>query len=277
MPELETRYVDTDLGRIRVRTCGEGPSVVLWPNHYLTGLSWRDTAHYFADRHEMVLIDPPGHGGSSRLDRDVSTAECAAVVCDVLDHLGLRSAHLVGVGWGGQVALVVAALHRRRVDSVVLINSSADPARRRGTLRARIFQRLYGSVRPARPLMSRRLVKRLLSPTSLEQRRGVVAQIRYAIRSADPVSVRHGVRAVLHRRADYSTLASTIQAPALVVSGAEDRTIAIDEGRRLADSLADGRFVVLDGVGHTPQVEAPDRLNDVLERFWSRFEFLNAR
>lgn len=269
MPQLESRFVDTDLGRIRFRTCGDGPAVLLWPNHYLTGLSWRETAQYFADRFTMVLIDPPGHGGSDRLDRDVSAAECAAVVCDVLDDLDASTAHLVGVGWGGQVALVTAALHGRIIDSLVLINASADPARRRGTLRARLFQRLYGSLPPVRPLMARRLVKRLLGRTSFERRRGVVAQIRYAIRSANPVSVRHGVRDVLHRRADHSTLASTIQAPTLVVAGAEDRTVPVAEGRLLADSIPQARFLVLEGVGHTPQVESSDRLNAVLERFWS--------
>lgn len=277
MPELETRHVDGDLGRIRVRVCGSGPVVVFWPNHYLTGLSGRRIAEYFADRFTVVLIDPPGHGGSDRLDHDISTAECVAVVCDVLDALAYPSAHLVGIGWGAQIALFATAMHRDRIESAALVNASPDPARRRGTLRSRLFQRVYAAARWSRPLLSRRLVTRLLGRTSLERRRDVVAQIRYAIRSADPVSVRHGVRAVLNRRADHSTLASTIQTPVLVVAGAEDRTIPLDEGRRLSEHIRGARFVVLDEVGHTPQVEAPDRLNYILDRFWSTLPQVSPR
>ena len=59
--------LDTVLGRIHVRTAGEGEATVFWPSLLMTGAMWSAQAKYFADRYRVVLIDPPGHGTSQRL------------------------------------------------------------------------------------------------------------------------------------------------------------------------------------------------------------------
>lgn len=269
MAELESHVVPTDVGKLRVRVCGEGPAVLLWPNHYLTGLSWRQTADAFADRRTMIMLDPPGHGGSDVLDRDITMAECAAVVDEIITTFELDALHVVGNGWGAQVALVAGALYRDRIASLVLINSSTDPSPRRRTVRARTFQRLYGSVRPLRPVLARRLLRRLLGRTSFERRRTVVAQVRNAIRSADPVSVRHAIRDALHRRSEHSTLATTVHTPTLVIACTQDRTVPVDDGVKLAASLRNSAFMPLGDAGHSPQLEAPEKLNEILAEFWS--------
>jgi 3-oxoadipate enol-lactonase len=93
---MEDQYVETVLGRIHLRVGGEGPAVVCWPSLLMDGTLWNAQAAYFADRFRVILVDPPGHGGSSPLTREFSFTECAQVVVQILDALGIDRAHLLG-------------------------------------------------------------------------------------------------------------------------------------------------------------------------------------
>lgn len=81
---LAARFVDTALGRIRVQVSpGTGPAVLLWPSLLMTGDLWAGQAARFGASHRLVLIDPPGHGGSEPL-RSASrspTAPAASSTC----------------------------------------------------------------------------------------------------------------------------------------------------------------------------------------------------
>jgi pimeloyl-ACP methyl ester carboxylesterase len=58
--------------------------------------------------------------------------------------------------------------------------------------------------------------------------------------------------------------------PVLLVWGDRDRMVAPTGGRHVLDALPGTTSVVLDGVGHCPQVEAPDRLLAALQEFLMR-------
>jgi pimeloyl-ACP methyl ester carboxylesterase len=62
---------------------------------------------------DVIAIDLPGFGDSEPFSASVepTPAALAAVVAEELDHLGVRSAHLVGNSLGGWVALELAAIH----------------------------------------------------------------------------------------------------------------------------------------------------------------------
>lgn len=64
--------------------------------------------------------------------------------------------------------------------------------------------------------------------------------------------------------------ASAVHVPALLVWGDRDRLVPVRGARRLADELPNGDLVVLDGVGHCPQVEQPRRVADLIETLTAR-------
>ena len=62
------------------------------------------------------------------------------------------------------------------------------------------------------------------------------------------------------RRSD----APAIAAPTLVLTGRADTVVTTEEGDVLAGAIAGSQRTVLDGVGHQPQAEAPDRVTSAL-------------
>ena len=62
-----------------------------------------------------------------------------------------------------------------------------------------------------------------------------------------------------------------IRARALIVQGSEDRLVRVEAARALAARRPDWRFELLEGVGHVPQLEAPERFLAAVEP-WLRAE-----
>ena len=102
--KLENRYFDSAGVRIRYVEAGTGDPVIL--THGFSSSAdkqWIDTGafHKFAQQYRTIAIDGRGHGLSDKPhDAKLYGPEAARDVPRLLDHLGLKSAHIVGYSLG---------------------------------------------------------------------------------------------------------------------------------------------------------------------------------
>lgn len=268
MPHLATRFVDTALGTLRVQVSeGAGPAILMWPSLLMTGELWAGQAARFADSHRLVLIDPPGHGGSTPLRGSFSFGDCARSVVDLLDGLGIDRAHFVGNSWGGMIGGTFAALHPDRLDRAVLMNCTASKAGVAQKVQYAAMLRLATMLGGIRPPLTRSSIRAFLGPTTLRARPEVVETVRANVAAVNTDSVRWAVRSVVSARPDQHALLGRVTAPVLVVAGAEDATFPVAETRAMAESIPTASFAVLDGVAHLAALEDPSRVNALLESF----------
>jgi pimeloyl-ACP methyl ester carboxylesterase len=74
-----------------------------------------------AKHHQVIALDCRGHGSSDKpLEESAYGPPMAEDVVALLDHLGIRKAHIVGYSMGGMIALKLAVLHPERIESVML-------------------------------------------------------------------------------------------------------------------------------------------------------------
>lgn len=267
-PRLAARFVDTVLGKIRVQVSpGGGPAVLLWPSLLMTGDLWAGQAARFGEAHRLVLIDPPGHGGSEPLRSAFTFSDCARCVVDLLDGLGIERAHFVGNSWGGMIGATFAAHHPDRVHRAVLMNCTASRAGAVQKAKYAAMLRVAALLGGIRPPLTRSALRAFLGPTTLRTRPDVVEAVRANLRAVDIDSARWAVRSVVPARPDQHALLRTIAAPVLVVAGAEDATFPVAETRAMAESIPGAALQVLDGIAHLAALEDPARVNEVLDAF----------
>src|ERR1700744_6692241 len=89
---------------------------------------WYGVAAGLIARRQVVLVDPPGQGGSQPLTGLFSFDDCARCVVDILDGLGIERAHYVGNSWGGMIGATFAATYPERLGGAVLMNCTAGRA-----------------------------------------------------------------------------------------------------------------------------------------------------
>lgn len=262
-PEL----IDTTLGRLRVQVSGSGPAMLFWPSLLMTGDMWAAQARHFGERYRVILVDPPGHGGSSALSATFTFDQCARTIADVLDGLGETRAHVVGNSWGGMIGATFAARHPDRIGCAVLMNCTASPAGAAQRVEyGALLQaaRLLGRIRPP---LTRSVLKAFLGPTTFATRPEVVAAVRTSVQAVDIGSASWAVRSVVPRRPDQRSLLATVRTPVLVVAGTEDSTFPLAETKAMADAIPGASLLVLDGVAHLAALENPSLVNAVIDDF----------
>jgi len=264
---LRAQHLGTLLGRIQVHTAGSGPAMVCWPSLLMTGNMWRAQAEHFGGSYRMVLIDPPGHGGSDALTRHFTLEECADSLVQILDQLAIPDCILVGNSWGGMMGGLFAALHPQRTRAAVLMNCTASAA---GWYQKFEYSLLTGIVRRLRTIpdvLVQRAVTAFTGETTERTKPDVVHTIRSSVAGVDTRSVCWAIESVVTRRTDHLARLRTIQRPVLVVAGEEDRTFPVAETRAMADAITGSRFKVLPGVGHLAALEAPQAVNAAISDF----------
>jgi 3-oxoadipate enol-lactonase len=229
--QLREQMVDTVLGRIRVQVGGSGSPIVFWPSLLMTGDMWHGVADNLIARRRVILVDPPGQGGSQSLTDYFSFDDCARCVADILDGLGLDKAHFVGNSWGGMIGATFAATYPERIGAAVLMNCTAG--------RASLRQKLEFAV-----------LLRVAKWTGVN-----IASASWAVKSVVP------------RRPDQRALLGRIQTPVMVVGGAEDATFPPRDAIDMAKAIPNASIRVLDGVAHLAGLENPPLVSALVEQF----------
>jgi pimeloyl-ACP methyl ester carboxylesterase len=119
-----SKQAPTHLGTIEYRDIGEGPVIVFVHLVLAEASHWDTMPPLLADRFRCILPTLPM--GAHRLPADehadLSAAGLARAVADLLGHLDVHDATLVGNDSGGAISQVVAAIHPERLGPVVLTN-----------------------------------------------------------------------------------------------------------------------------------------------------------
>jgi pimeloyl-ACP methyl ester carboxylesterase len=269
----------------------ETPGPADTPAVYVHGLSgsgtnWTDLAGLLGTRAAGTAVDLPGFGRTRPSPTtDFSPAGHADALLCFLAGRG-RPVHLLGNSLGGTVAMAVAARRPELVRTLTLI-SPAMPDRRPDPRRmsdprmvlAMVPGRLGRRARAGLAAVSYRQraenVVRLCfgDPDLAPEHRLAEAAAEFEMRAHQPwagEAVGRTGTAMLAgwlRGASLWTLAARVRAPTLVVWGDRDRLVTPRLGARTAAAVG-GRLLVLPGVGHVAQIEAPDAVAQAVAGMW---------
>lgn len=267
MPELQTTTVNGLT--LAWREAGEGAPLVLLHGIGSGSLGWGAQFEVFADRYRVIAWDAPGYGGSGDLPQAMpAPADYAQALAGLLDALGISAANLCGNSLG---ALFIGAFVRRypeRVLSMVLSDAAPGHVRLSEAERAAKLQARVDAIETLGPAgMAEQRSGNLLSPSASEPVRAAVREVMSRVRP-------HGYVQAAHALAQGDLLGDLegCEVPALVLCGAEDKVTPPEGNRAAAAALKDSRFALLDGVGHLPYVEAPDRFNRLVGDFLAEIE-----
>jgi pimeloyl-ACP methyl ester carboxylesterase len=212
------QYFTSADARLRFRDIGRGEPVVLLHGLTRSLEEWIGVGDSLALTHRVIALDLRGFGQSTRFaDPARFGSEMAADIVRLLDHLGLRRAHLAGHSLGAIIAAKVAQLHPDRVSSLSLI---AGPFYDETTAFARDSSGFAADVEQGRG-MKRFL--RWLFPTYPDS--VIAAFDAETMRKNDPATIGAVMRSLGDLLVSPRT-AGTVRVPSLVAVGTGDPLLA---------------------------------------------------
>lgn len=126
----EIRYVKTSFGTLRIAEAGKGNPEALFMMHGIGGHleAYAKNIVPLAAKYHVIAFDFIGHGLSEkREDIEYLPSTYANVLADLMNVMGIRSAHITGESLGGWVAGMFACLYPDRVKRLVLNTAAGIP------------------------------------------------------------------------------------------------------------------------------------------------------
>ncbi len=225
---------------VHYEVAGKGPAVVLIHGLSGSGRWWEHNVPVLARHYRVYNVDLVGFG-RSRGQRLV-LREAGGWFTEWLQVVGIKEAHLVGHSMGGYIATEVAVRLPAVVRRLVLVDALVMPM---GPGLVRHTLDLARAARYMRLSFLPVLVSDMLR--------------------AGPRTMWQATQEVLS--ADLSDRLGAVQAETMVVWGEKDTLLVPELGRRLTERLARAHFVCIEGAGHNPMWDRPQRFNELLLDF----------
>ena len=108
------------------------PAIVFLNGTTQTAISWNGIANILKDRFQVLAYDARAQGRSDQGNLPLTLELHTTDLREVLDHVGLAKAILVGISHGASVALAFASSFPERVDRIMLCSVTAAPTCRAG-------------------------------------------------------------------------------------------------------------------------------------------------
>ncbi len=105
---------------IYYETHGTGEPIVLLRGLGGTVSGWASQVKYLGDKYQTILIDNRGAGESDKPDEEYSLDIFASDVKSVLDDIGVKKAHILGLSMGGFIVQRFYSLYPEMVHSLIL-------------------------------------------------------------------------------------------------------------------------------------------------------------
>ncbi|MDH5558049.1 MAG: 3-oxoadipate enol-lactonase [Alphaproteobacteria bacterium] len=242
----------------------EGPAdkpVIVFSNSLGTDFRvWDRLVARLDGRYRMLRYDKRGHGLSQATPAPYAMDDHVGDLIGLLDHLKLNSVVVCGLSVGGLIAQGLAARQPERMRAMILM----DTAAKIGT--ADMWNERMGAIEQggiealADPIMERWLSAgfRAEKPEETLLWRNMLTRT--------PRDGYLGTCAAI-RDVDLTTSTKNIVMPVLGIGGSEDGSTPPDVVRGTIDLIAGGRFELVEGAGHLPCVEDPDKVASLITEF----------
>jgi sigma-B regulation protein RsbQ len=230
---------------------------------------WRLVAPAFEATHRVVLFDHAGAGGADPAayddDRHATLDGYADDVVGLLDELSLGPVVFVGHSVSATIGLLAAARRPDLFDRLVLVGPSpryVDDDGYRGGFSAEEIEELLATMDGNYLGWSATMAPMIMGTPDRPE---LGDELTASFCRTDPRVARRFARTTFlsDNRADLAA----VRTPSLVVQCREDVIAPVEVGRYVHERLEGSRFVVIDAVGHCPNLSAPGALVGAMREY----------
>lgn len=243
---------------------GSGTPVLLIHGVGMNAAIWQTQIASMKDHYDLIAIDMLGHGNSPLPPENAALSDFADQAIRLLDHLGLASVSIVGHSMGALVALEVALRAPSRVGSVVCLNGVF---RRPEALAQAVRERAAALGSHGVPSAIAATLARWFGDPLPASLAGAANMARTALESVDAEGYARTYRLFAHADTQHVDRLAELAAPALFMTGSEDRNSTPAMSAAMARLAPRGQCLVLSGERHMMTIASPEKVTQHIMAF----------
>ncbi len=237
---------------------------------FLNGLSqstaaWVLTLPYFKNDYHIVLLDFIFQGQSDKTGEWRSFDTHAQDVISVLDHLGIRQAHIAGLSYGSLVAQHMGVLFPGRIKTLTLISTFANKTPYYEAIELSWWRALESG---GYNLMLDIMLPSVLSESYFLNPLVPIDLMKQARQSTnDDAKALFKLMRATKERPDYRPALKSITTDTIVIQGEKDLLLPVHLANEVAKAIPHCRFEIIANAGHTLNLEAVPRMSSIIRDF----------
>lgn len=264
--------------KIHFKDVGAGRALVFIHGFGASLDSWRFIEDALKNEYRLILVDLKGHGYSDRpRDDRYSPQDHAEVVTGLIEHLRLSNVVLVGHSFGSAVTLLVALKAQKSssgiVSGLVLFAGSIDPYNLPFFLRLLRIPVIgwLGMKLTTASFRTQMAFRRAYYDDSKVTDSLVEIYAKYQnIPGTDYAMLRTAQQFVPPDLSQQREEVKNLQFPVINIYGQHDEVVARESSGALCRLLPRCTLVTVEGVGHIPMEERPEKIVPLLRDFVSK-------
>jgi 3-oxoadipate enol-lactonase len=247
----------------------DGPQdghVVMLSNSLMSNYGmWDVTVPALTDRYRVLRYDTRGQGRSGTTPGPYSIEMLADDVIALIDQLGIRRVHFVGLSMGGMIAQQIGARYADRVYSLSLCDTASEMPPR-----SMWEERLLTAQTKGTAALVDLMIQRWFTPPFVVRDPDTIEKVRRMI-SATPVE---GYIACASAVRDMSQTAMLlrVKSPTLILVGRQDPACTVENSIVLHRMIDGSEMVILEEAAHLANIEQPLAFNNALRAFIDRVD-----
>lgn len=267
-----SKFVEIDGMQVHYRVEGKGMPIVLIHGTGASLHTWDDWTLKLKENYQVIRMDLPAFGltGPNK-SGDYSIKQYTQFLEEFVVKMKLDSMFLAGNSLGGNIAWNYASKNPEKVQKLILVDASGLPTNKPQPwifkmAKTPVLSKLFLYITP-RNIIEDNLKQVYEDDTKISDA---------LITRFHDMALREGNRKAFVDRAKIDFKISeaskeeqlqNIQTPTLLIWGAKDTWIPLDNGKRMDALLPNSKLVVLQNSGHVPMEENPKESFKVLNDF----------
>ncbi|MCA1831423.1 MAG: alpha/beta fold hydrolase [Actinomycetota bacterium] len=294
---MENKVIDLDGPLTYADFGGEGRTIVLVHGLGGSSVNWMSLAPLLARRAHVIAPDMAGFGRTPPEGRPSTIVANRALLDRFIDTVSDEPVVLFGNSMGGLLSIMEASAHSEKVAGLVLIDpalprssgarpdplvvaafaSYAIPGVGERFVRAR--QRRFGPEGMVRETLQLcnydpSVIPQEIVDAHVKLARERVEEMPWSNKAF--LEAARSLLSILARKRAFIEMTRRITSPVLIIHGDKDRLVPVAAAREAVEACPHWVLEVLPNIGHTPQLEAPERVADIATRWLDELGLLPA-
>lgn len=210
--------------------------------------NWKFVANKLSENYMVVLLDLPGFGSSSQPNSTFGMQEYSNFVNEFINKMKLENIILIGHSFGGKISIEIAS-ENSKIDQLFLISPSG--------IENRSFI-----------VNIKNIISKILRVLLFWLPEKFKENYRFIIGSRDYINagkMREIFKKVINEK--MISYAENIDLPTIIVWGEKDEELNLKNAKLLKSLIKNSTLRILWGVGHSPNIESPEKLVNLLSEY----------
>ena len=267
-----SKFIEINEMQVHFRDEGEGFPIVLVHGTASSLHTWDAWTNELKKTNRVIRMDLPAFGitGPNK-NADYSIESYTTFLHSFVEKLNLEKFHLAGNSLGGNIAWNYAAEHPAKVEKLILVDASGLPTNKEPPAifkmaKTPVLRSLFLYVTPK--MLITKNIKEVYADDDKVTDELVTRYHKMALRAGNRQAFIDRAKTDFKLDAKINTdRLKSIQTPTLLIWGAKDLWIPLDNGKRMNRILVNSKLEVLENSGHVPMEENPKESLELLKNF----------